>query len=222
MACVPCVDHCCRTLVIWVADNGPTTSELQNGGTTGPFIGRWAAEVIDPTCYVCPADYKHDPTPAEPRRCTTAFPIPGSDGEKFFSLDGIPCAADVGLGSTWEANLRMPAFARWPGRIAPGTISMELVSTLDIFSTGLSLANVPLPTDRVIVRRLYSSIYPAGLCSLSIEPADAQASLHLMYTRLPPVGHLPVSFCVLHDCVALNIHCGPCLGVFYGRIGCAP
>ena len=29
---------------------------------------------------------------------------------------------------------------------------MELVSTLDIFATGLSLANVPLPNDRVIVR----------------------------------------------------------------------
>ena len=75
-------------------------------------------------------------------------------GATFFSLDGIPCASDVGLGSTWEANLRMPAFARWPGRIAPGSISMELVSTLDIFTTGLSLANVPIPEDRVIVRIL--------------------------------------------------------------------
>jgi arylsulfatase A-like enzyme len=137
------------TLVIWVADNGPTTSELQNGGTVGPFVGRWAANVIDPTCYVCPADYTHAPTADQPRRCTTSFPIPGTT-DKFFSVDGMACSADVGLGSTWEANLRMPAFARWPGRIAAGAISMELVSTLDIFTTGLSLANLPLPNDRVI------------------------------------------------------------------------
>ena len=51
------------------------------------------------------------------------------------SLDGIPCSSDLGLGSTWEANLRMPAFARWPGRIAAGSVSMEMVSTLDIFAT---------------------------------------------------------------------------------------
>ena len=124
------------TLVIWVADNGPTTSELQNGGTVGPFVGRWAANVIDTSCYVCPADYTHSPTADQPRRCTTSFPVPGTT-EKFFSLDGIACSADVGLGSTWEANLRMPAFARWPGQIAGGELDYSTCRStpLDLDST---------------------------------------------------------------------------------------
>lgn len=75
--------------MIWVADNGPTTSELQNGGTTGPFVGRWASQVIDPSCYVCPADYKHDPTTGRPRRCTTTFPVPGSGGEYHQSRSSL-------------------------------------------------------------------------------------------------------------------------------------
>ena len=142
---------CCRQ------DNGPTTSELQNGGSVGPFVGRWAAQVIPDSCYVCPSDYIQTPTAAQPRRCTTKYPVPGTDQTFRYafaapsvcvlgsrpllsdcsrrSLDGIPCSSDLGLGSTWEANLRMPAFARWPGRIAAGSVSMEMVSTLDIFAT---------------------------------------------------------------------------------------
>jgi arylsulfatase A-like enzyme len=129
-----------ETLVIWTADNGPTTSERQNGGTVGPFVGRWAQRVTDPSCTVCPTSYAFAPTPSEPRLCTT--PI--------HSLVGIPCSADVGLGSTWEANLRMPAFARWPGKIMAGAVSFDMVSTLDIFATGMELAGVALPTDRTI------------------------------------------------------------------------
>ena len=129
-----------NTLVIWTADNGPTTSERYNGGTVGPFVGRYARAVIDASCTTCPGGYKIDSTAARPHRCST----PTHD------LDGIPCAADVGLGSTWEANLRMPAFARWPGHIQAGAISLAMVSTLDVFATGLALAGLPLPTDRTI------------------------------------------------------------------------
>jgi arylsulfatase A-like enzyme len=55
-----------------------------------------------------------------------------------------------GKGSTWEGGMREPAIAWWPGRVAPGVVSQELSATMDLFVTGLTLAGVPVPTDRVI------------------------------------------------------------------------
>jgi arylsulfatase A len=55
-----------------------------------------------------------------------------------------------GKGSTWEGGVREPAIAWWPGRIAPGVVSQELSGTMDLFATGLALAGVPPPQDRVI------------------------------------------------------------------------
>jgi C-terminal region of aryl-sulfatase len=55
------------------------------------------------------------------------------------SLDGIHCGEDSGLGSVWEANLRMPALIRWDGKIKPGSITNATVSTLDVVPTLLSI-----------------------------------------------------------------------------------
>ena len=63
-------------------------------------------------------------------------------------VDGVACGDDVGLGSTWEANLRLPAIARWPKRIRSGSASRELVSTLDVLPTVLALARVEPPPTR--------------------------------------------------------------------------
>src|SRR5690606_19759858 len=49
-----------------------------------------------------------------------------------------------GKGSTWEGGMRVPAIAWWPERIRPGVTS-EPASTMDLFSTGLSLAGAALP-----------------------------------------------------------------------------
>jgi arylsulfatase A-like enzyme len=54
-----------------------------------------------------------------------------------------------GKGSTWEGGMREPAIAWWPGKIKP-TVNHELVCSLDLFTTSLSLAGVALPADRVI------------------------------------------------------------------------
>jgi len=63
-------------------------------------------------------------------------------------MEGVPCGEDTGLGSVWEANLRMPALARWPGKIAPGTNTSALVSSLDLVPTILSIvANDSATTD---------------------------------------------------------------------------
>lgn len=51
--------------------------------------------------------------------------------------------------TTWEGGMRVPAIAWWPGKIAP-SITTELASTLDLFTTTLKLADANLPNDRTI------------------------------------------------------------------------
>lgn len=53
-------------------------------------------------------------------------------------------------GSTWEGGMREPCVAWWPGKIKAGSVNMELACTMDIYSTCLELAGVPIPKDRII------------------------------------------------------------------------
>jgi len=53
-------------------------------------------------------------------------------------------------GETWEGGFREPAIAYWPGVVAPGSITYDITSSMDLFPTILELAGVPLPGDRVI------------------------------------------------------------------------
>jgi len=55
-----------------------------------------------------------------------------------------------GKGSTWEGGMREPAIAWWPGRIAGGTVSQEVCSTMDLYTTSLKLAGAEVPTDRAL------------------------------------------------------------------------
>lgn len=55
-----------------------------------------------------------------------------------------------GKGSTFEGGQRVPTVAHWPSQIAPGRIESAVTSALDLMPTFSSLANVPLPDDRVI------------------------------------------------------------------------
>jgi len=50
----------------------------------------------------------------------------------------------------WEGGIRMPFIARWPGRIPPNRVSQGVGIIMDIFTTCLSLAEVPIPNDRPI------------------------------------------------------------------------
>jgi len=56
----------------------------------------------------------------------------------------------AGKGTTWEGGMREPALVWWPGSIAPGRVSAELGTTMDIYSTSLALAGGTLPADRVV------------------------------------------------------------------------
>jgi len=52
--------------------------------------------------------------------------------------------------NTFEGGHRVPAIARWPGRIPAGQVTDKLCSTLDVFPTIAEFAGVKLPADRVI------------------------------------------------------------------------
>ena len=55
-----------------------------------------------------------------------------------------------GKGSTWEGGMREPGIGWWPGKIPGGTITSELASTMDLYTTILLLAGAEVPADRVV------------------------------------------------------------------------
>ena len=138
-----------NTIVLFTSDNGPWLAEQKCSGSRGPFEGRWLRDHLlmmhddddkkKKSCTACPHDYKSSPTPDRPRRCIHNAMDMTSLGNKIYTLDGVPCGEDVGLGSLWEANIRVPAAIRWKGIIEPGTESMEAISTIDVVPTLLSL-----------------------------------------------------------------------------------
>ena len=50
----------------------------------------------------------------------------------------------------FDGGIRVPFFARWPGRINAGQRYQEAIHHTDVFSTIAAAAGVPLPTDRII------------------------------------------------------------------------
>ncbi|MEM6769924.1 MAG: sulfatase, partial [Bacteroidota bacterium] len=45
----------------------------------------------------------------------------------------------------YEGGIRIPMIVRWPGKIAPGQVSKDLVSTLDLCATALTAAGITPP-----------------------------------------------------------------------------
>lgn len=76
----------------------------------------------------------------------------------FFTSDNGPVPSYGGTSgglrgakrSSHEGGIRVPGLARWPGHIAPGTVSDVPVIGSDLFATILEMADLPLPTDRTI------------------------------------------------------------------------
>jgi arylsulfatase A-like enzyme len=91
-----------------------------------------------------------------------------------------------GKGCTFEGGMRVPTIAWGPGRLAePGRVSQELGSTMDIFTTCLTLAGVDIPDDRVIDGVDLSPLL------LGSGPSPRKSMLyyrgtHLMAARLGP------------------------------------
>lgn len=62
-------------------------------------------------------------------------------------------------GTTWEGGLRVPCIVRWPGRIAPGRVSDEIATSMDLFPTLAALCGAELPSDRTIDGRDISDLW---------------------------------------------------------------
>jgi arylsulfatase A-like enzyme len=69
--------------------------------------------------------------------------IKGADGGSSGPLRG-------GKGSTWEGGVRVPTLARWPGRIAPGSVCDAVAGTIDLLPTAVALAGGSVPASPVI------------------------------------------------------------------------
>lgn len=50
-------------------------------------------------------------------------------------------------GDAWEGGHRMPFVVRWPGKVAPGSVSDQLICLTDIFATCASVVGHELPED---------------------------------------------------------------------------
>jgi len=128
------------TMVIFTSDNGPWVAEGSCAGSKGQFKGSWLRDNVDINCTACPSEYISAPLPDRPRRCI----YPGTN----YEVDGVHCGEDSGLGSAWEANVRMPGIVRWRnGGVPSGTETMEIVTTLDVVPTILSAIGKDTPVD---------------------------------------------------------------------------
>ncbi|XZE36249.1 sulfatase family protein [Pirellulaceae bacterium SH501] len=54
-----------------------------------------------------------------------------------------------GKGTSWEGGIRVPAIMRWPGKIAAGTQTDELMSTIDLLPTVAGLIGAKLPDHKI-------------------------------------------------------------------------
>lgn len=67
---------------------------------------------------------------------------------------GLECASNAPLRSggvtLWEGGIRVPCIVRWPGRIEPGTLCREPLTSMDFVPMMLRAAGLPLPVGRVL------------------------------------------------------------------------
>ncbi len=54
-----------------------------------------------------------------------------------------------GKGTPFEGGTRVPFFIRWPGKIAPGSVSGELVTNMDLLPTICSMTKSKLPVKPI-------------------------------------------------------------------------
>jgi len=89
--------------------------------------------------------------------------IKGADGGSSGPLRG-------GKGSTWEGGVRVPTLARWPGKIAPGSVCDAVAGTIDLLPTAVALAGGSVPAAPVIDGR---DISPLLLGKSAASPREA-------------------------------------------------
>ena len=53
-------------------------------------------------------------------------------------------------GATYEGGIRVPGIIQWPAHVKPGTTSDTPISGVDVLPTLCAVAEIPVPTDRVL------------------------------------------------------------------------
>ncbi|NND07027.1 MAG: arylsulfatase [Saprospiraceae bacterium] len=112
-----------NTIIIFTSDNG-----------CAPYIGNTtAAEALDTSFKSWPWDRKrHQDMPIAALEAKGHYPSGPLRGYK----------SDV-----WEGGHRIPFIVRWPGVVAPGRSSAQLVHQADILATIAEILDVSLPPD---------------------------------------------------------------------------
>lgn len=81
----------------------------------------------------------------------------------YVGLQGLNAPFRGGKGSFFEGGIRVPLFARWPARIAPGTTASLPVGHVDLMPTFAAVAGAPLPAGVTIDgRNLLSALTGTG------------------------------------------------------------
>jgi arylsulfatase A len=110
-----------------------------------------------------------------------------------------------GKGGTWEGGYRVPAIARWPGKIKAG-VTHEMASGLDLFNTCLTLAGAEIPKDRPLdgvdmspilfgmgkgLRDVHYYYYGDQLYAVRKGAYKAHFTSHDGYSKAPAEQHNP-------------------------------
>jgi arylsulfatase A len=96
-----------------------------------------------------------------------------------------------GKGYAYEGGIRVPLIASWPGSIPPGTVSHELVSSVDYLPTIAEAAGCDIPHDLDI----------DGLSLLSLLKSDSLQSLNrdAIYWHFPHYRHPPGPYSIIRS-----------------------
>jgi arylsulfatase len=79
-------------------------------------------------------------------------------------------------GTTWEGGFRVPAIARWPGVIKPGTIINDIVSHEDWAPTFVAAAG-----DSSIKTKLLAGLKAGDKTIFAIDAAKDGKTIHFLY-----------------------------------------
>ena len=101
----------------------------------------------------------------------------------------------------------MPAIVRWPGHVKAGSITGELAATYDIFTTMLTMAAVPLPSDRIIDGK---DLSPIIFVRSAVSRAASTYILSCALTR--SAAMMQGTGKSQHECI-FNYHTGQLLAV---------
>ncbi|KAI8483647.1 hypothetical protein Bbelb_385850 [Branchiostoma belcheri] len=95
-----------------------------------------------------------------------------------------------GKASTWDGGLRVPGIAWWPGVVAPGQVSHDLVSSMDVFQTAVELAGVTPPDNRIYDgKSLVPMLLQTSAAPTSKSTPSPRTLFHYCSDRLMAVRH---------------------------------